>query len=80
MGVAAHPQEGLLVPPMLAVEETAQLASQQVYLGFSCGAIGPAGADAYPYRADFIARFNAAILQMQQNGAIRRTVERALQH
>ena len=73
-------KEGLVVPSMLAIEETAQLASQQVYLGFSHGVMGPDRPDIYPYRADFVVRFNAAILQMQQNGAIRRIVERALQH
>lgn len=72
-------KEGLQATSMLAIEETAQLASQQVYLGFSQGAVGPDRPDAYPYRADFVARFNAAILQMRQSGAIGRIVEHALQ-
>ena len=73
-------KEGLLAPSMLAIKETAQLASQQVYLGFSQGAVRPGQSDAFPYRDDFVTRFNAAIVQMQRSGAIRRIVERALQH
>lgn len=68
-------REGQVLPAMLAIKETAQLASQQGYLGY--GPVLPATA---PYRADFIARFNLALAQMQQNGEIRRIVERALQH
>ncbi|OBV36836.1 substrate-binding periplasmic protein [Janthinobacterium psychrotolerans] len=67
--------EGQLVPSMLAVRETAQLASQQGYLGY-----GPALPATAPYRADFIARFNAVIAQMQRSGAIARIVERAVPH
>jgi polar amino acid transport system substrate-binding protein len=59
--------------PMQAIEETAQLASQHGHLGFT--ARQPA---AYPYRADFIEQFNAAIVRMQNNGAIRRIVDHAL--
>ena len=60
--------------PMQAIEETAQLATQQGHLGFT--ARRPA---TYPYRDDFIEQFNAAIVRMQSNGAIRRIVDRALQ-
>lgn len=56
-----------------AIHETAQLASQQGHMGFTLRQ--PAR---YPYRDDFIARFNAAIARMQTDGAIRRIVERAL--
>ena len=59
--------------PMQAIQETAQLASQQGHLGFT--ERRPA---AYPYRDDFIEQFNAAIVRMQSNGAIRRIVDRAL--
>ncbi|MDO8048745.1 MULTISPECIES: ABC transporter substrate-binding protein [unclassified Janthinobacterium] len=67
-------REGPPGTPMQAIEETAQLASQQGHLGFT--AQRPA---AYPYRDDFIAQFNAAIVRMQNSGAIRRIVDRALQ-
>ena len=66
--------EGTPGTPMPAIQETAQLASQQGHLGFT--ARRPA---AYPYRDDFIEQFNAAIVRMQNNGAIRRIVDRALQ-
>ncbi len=56
-----------------AIQETAQLASQQGHLGFT--ARRPA---TYPYRDDFIEQFNAAIVRMQHSGAIRRIVDRAL--
>lgn len=59
--------------PMQAIHETAQLASQQGYLGFTLRQ--PAR---YRYRDDFIVQFNAAIVRMQHNGAIRRIVDRAL--
>lgn len=59
--------------PMQAIHETAQLASQQGYMGFTLRQPGQ-----YPYREDFIAQFNAAIVRMQNNGAIRRIVDRAL--
>lgn len=59
--------------PHLAVHETAQLASQQGHMGFTLRQ--PAQ---YPYRDDFIARFNAAIVRMQHDGTIRRIVDRAL--
>ena len=59
--------------PMQAIEETAQLATQQGHLGFT--ARRPA---TYPYRDDFIEQFNAAIVRMQASGAIRRIVDRAL--
>ena len=59
--------------PRQAIHETAQLASQQGHVGFTVRQ--PAQ---YPYRDDFIAQFNAAIVRMQHNGAIRRIVERAL--
>ena len=59
--------------PMQPIQETAQLASQQGHLGFT--ARRPA---AYPYRDDFIEQFNAAIVRMQDNGAIRRIVDHAL--
>ncbi|SDA41396.1 MULTISPECIES: ABC transporter substrate-binding protein [unclassified Janthinobacterium] len=60
--------------PMQAIHETAQLASQQGYMGFTLRQPGK-----YPYRDDFIDQFNAAIVRMQNNGAIRRILERALQ-
>ncbi len=60
--------------PMQAIHETAQLASQQGYMGFTLHQPGK-----YPYRDDFIDQFNAAIVRMQNNGAIRRILERALQ-
>ncbi|WP_083411683.1 substrate-binding periplasmic protein [Janthinobacterium sp. 1_2014MBL_MicDiv] len=60
--------------PMQAIHETAQLAGQQGHLGFTQRQPG-----AYPYRDDFIDQFNAAIARMQDSGAIRRIVERALQ-
>ncbi len=59
--------------PMQAIEETAQLATQQGHLGFT--ARRPA---TYPYRDDFIEQFNAAIVRMQTSGAIRRIVDHAL--
>ena len=59
--------------PMQAIEEMAQLAGQQGHLGFTVRR--PA---TYPYRDDFIEQFNAAIVRMQSNGAIRRIVDRAL--
>ena len=59
--------------PMQAIEEMAQLASQQGHLGFTVRR--PA---TYPYREDFIEQFNAAIVRMQTNGAIRRIVDQAL--
>ena len=59
--------------PMQAIQETAQLASQQGHLGFT--ARRPS---AYPYRDDFIEQFNTAIVRMQNNGAIRRIVDHAL--
>ncbi|SDL80334.1 polar amino acid transport system substrate-binding protein [Janthinobacterium sp. OK676] len=67
-------REGPAGTPMQAIQETAQLASQQGHLGFT--ARRPA---AYPYRDDFIEQFNAAIERMQNNGAIRRIVDHALQ-
>ena len=67
-------REGPPGTPMQAIQETAQLASQQGHLGFT--ERRPA---AYPYRDDFIEQFNAAIVRMQSNGAIRRIVDRALQ-
>jgi polar amino acid transport system substrate-binding protein len=66
-------REGPAGTPMQAIEETAQLASQQGHLGFT--ARQPA---AYPYRDDFIEQFNAAIVRMQASGAIRRIVDHAL--
>ena len=59
--------------PMQPVRETAQLATQQGYLGFTLRQ--PAQ---YPYRDDFIAQFNAVIARMQADGTIRRIVDRAL--
>ena len=67
-------REGPPGTPMQAIQETAQLASQQGHLGFTVRR--PA---TYPYRDDFIEQFNAAIVRMQNNGAIRRIVDRALQ-
>ncbi|OEZ46497.1 bacterial extracellular solute-binding protein, family 3 [Janthinobacterium sp. MP5059B] len=67
-------REGPPGTPMQAIHETAQLASQQGHLGFT--ERRPA---AYPYRDDFIEQFNAAIVRMQNNGAIRRIVDHALQ-
>jgi len=58
--------------PMQAIEETAQLAGQQGHLGFTVRR------GRYPYRDDFIEQFNAAIVRMQNSGAIRRIVDRAL--
>ena len=66
-------REGARGTPMQAIQETAQLASQQGHLGFT--ERRPA---AYPYRDDFIEQFNAAIVRMQANGAIRRILDRAL--
>ena len=66
-------REGAPGTPMQAIQETAQLASQQGHLGFT--ERRPA---AYPYRDDFIEQFNAAIVRMQANGAIRRILDRAL--
>ena len=59
--------------PAQTLHETAQLASQQGHLGFTL--LQPAR---YPYRDDFIARFNTAIARMQHSGEIRRIVDRAL--
>ncbi|MGK5056534.1 substrate-binding periplasmic protein [Janthinobacterium sp. LB2P49] len=67
-------REGPPGTPMQAIQETAQLASQQGHLGFT-----ERRPVAYPYRDDFIEQFNAAIVRMQNNGAIRRIVDRALQ-
>ncbi|MBG6221148.1 MULTISPECIES: transporter substrate-binding domain-containing protein [unclassified Janthinobacterium] len=66
-------REGLAGAPMQAIHETAQLAGQQGHLGFTVRR-----PDAYPYRDDFIEQFNAVIVRMQNSGAIRRIVERAL--
>ena len=65
---------GTPMQALQALQETAQLASQQAHLGFTWRR--PV---AYPCRDDFIEQFNAAIVRMQNNGAIRRIVERALQ-
>jgi len=64
---------GTPVQVIQAIQETAQLASQQGHLGVT--ERRPA---AYPYRDDFIEQFNAAIVRMQTSGAIRRIVDRAL--
>lgn len=66
-------REGQVGPGMLGLQETWQLADQHVYLAFS-----RKYAQADPYREDFMRQFNAAVLRLQQTGAVQRMAEQAL--
>ncbi|MEC5159392.1 polar amino acid transport system substrate-binding protein [Janthinobacterium sp. CG_S6] len=64
---------GLMTPSSLALSETAELSAEQGYLGYTT--LEPAQ---YPYRDDFIAKFNAVIREMKRNGEIKELVARFL--
>lgn len=66
--------EGAADPNAQALVEVAELSAEQGYLGFTTR--DPAR---YPYRDDFIRKFNAVIKAMKHDGEIRETVEHFLQ-
>lgn len=65
--------EKLVDTQALAVGETARLGAEQAYLGYTTRA-----PERYPYRRDFIKRFNEVLRGMKQDGEIRATVEQFL--
>lgn len=65
--------DGAADPNAQALVEVAELSAEQGYLGFTTR--DPAR---FPYRDDFIRKFNAVIKAMKHDGEIRETVERFL--
>jgi polar amino acid transport system substrate-binding protein len=62
--------EKLIGTGALEVEETAALSAEQGHLGYTLRDDGR-----FPYKDDFIRRFNAIIRDMKQDGEIRNTIE-----
>ncbi|HAT31482.1 MAG TPA: hypothetical protein DCW29_11705 [Janthinobacterium sp.] len=58
-------KEGLLDPTYLRLAETAELSTEQGYLGYT--ELAPA---LFPFRQDFIQKFNAAIRDLKRSGEI----------
>ncbi|MBJ7312250.1 ABC transporter substrate-binding protein [Rugamonas sp. CCM 8940] len=65
--------EGLAEAGALAVAETIALSAEQGYLGYTNRDAGR-----FPYKQDFIRKFNAVIKEMKQDGEIRNTIEHFL--
>ncbi|WP_093387245.1 substrate-binding periplasmic protein [Rugamonas rubra] len=65
--------EGLVEPGALPIAETSVLSAEQGYLGYTNRDAGR-----FPYKHDFIRKFNAAIKEMKQDGEIRDTIEHFL--
>jgi polar amino acid transport system substrate-binding protein len=65
--------ENLVEPGALAIAETTALSAEQGYLGYTNRDAGR-----FPYKHDFIRKFNAAIKEMKQDGEIRDTIEHFL--
>ena len=63
----------LITPSSLALSETAELSAEQGFLGYTT--LDPAQ---YPFRDDFIGKFNAVIRDMKRSGEIKEMVARFL--
>ncbi|PHV06132.1 hypothetical protein CSQ96_17030 [Janthinobacterium sp. BJB412] len=65
--------EGLAEAGALPIAETTALSAEQGYLGYTNRDAGR-----FPYKHDFIRKFNAAIKEMKQDGEIRDAIEHFL--